>query len=493
MKWKNEVHDSRLGDDRDVANECAELRTYRKYRTLAWAAFLILTLALVASRLPFLSNTLLGEEGMFAALVLSPTPPSAEVANGLPQQLIAQIDGRRFYGSFEHPIIPYLVMERGVGVLGRAAHALDGGFNYRNQVARGCYFVLFSIGVLGLLWRAATALVAGDTSGPAFVVPAAVIYVLTTPLLLGASIQPQVDGSAGVMLMGLAAFVLLAGQGRPLQTPAFLVAGVLIGLGRIEWVLAFAVAALAVLAARAVLVRGEPLGLPLVLLAGLAAGSAISWMASPDDYLSGIDVLHRISAGATSSFETARQQRPLLTPVIVVAAAAVTLCAFRLRSVLAGASGTLMLTLGAIGVIAGFAASNWAGDGFPRYYAPALVALAYAVVDLAGRLDWSARGRVVAGVLVLAGLWPNLQFARDRLARDVSITSLPGASLRAMRAQMAVSAGWARAENAIPLENSSIWLYYPSISFVSKDLGLAGARELLTDNNPPDVERLRVP
>ncbi|MDR3465416.1 MAG: hypothetical protein P4M07_05680 [Xanthobacteraceae bacterium] len=465
----------------------------RSARLGAAAVFIGFVLMLGLSRVPFLSNTLLGEEGMFAALVLSPTPPSAEVPNGLPQQLIAQIDGRRFYGVFEHPIVPYLVMERGIGVLGRAAHALEGDFTYRNQVARGCFFALFAVGVLGLLWLAAIALVDTRASAPTFVIPAFVLYVLTTPLLLGASIQPQVDGSVGVMLMGLAAFAMAAGQGRALDKPAFWLAGILIGLGRIEWVIAFAVAALAVVIAQVALAERAQRLQPLLFLAGLAVGSALSYLASPADYLDGINVMSRISATSNGSFEAARQQRPLLTPALLTAAAALAFSAVRPRAVLGRASGTLILMLGGLGVILGFAASNWSGDGFPRYYAPALVALAVAVIDLAGRASWTSPGRIAAVLLILAGLWPNLQFARDRLARDVSITSLPGTSLAAMRAQMATSAAWASAEHAIPLENSSIWLYYPSISFVSKDLGLAGAKELLAENNPADLARLRVP
>lgn len=466
-------------------------RLVRSRPVLACLAFLVVTLALIASRLPFLSNTLLGEEGMFAALVLNPTPPSAEVANRLPQQLVAQIDGQRIYSSFEHPIVPYLIMERGVGVLGRAAHALDGSFAFRSAVARGCYLALFTIGVLGLIWLAAAKLT--EHTGPAFVNPALVIYVLTTPLLLGASIQPQVDGSVGVMLIGFAAFILVAWQGRSRETAAFLVAGILIGLGRIEWALAFAVAALAVLAAQVMLVARAPRYLPLVFVVGLAAGSALSYLTSPADYLSGVDVMRRISATSNGSLEAARQQRPLMTPALILAAAAVGFGAPRLRKLLTDASGALILGLGGVGVIVGFAASNWSGDGFPRYYAPALVALAYAVVDLARRVDWSSLGRIAAVLLILVGLVSNARFARDRLQQDVSISTYPGMSLASVRAQMAESARMASSEHAIPLEHSSFSIYYPGLSFVSRDLGLDGAKDLLAAKNPADLSRLRVP
>jgi hypothetical protein len=471
----------------------ASTPSYRSRRIIAVAAFFVLALALVVSRLPFLGNTLLGEEGMFAVLVLDPKTPSSEVANGLPQQLIAQIDGRRVYGIFEHQIVPYLIMERGVGILGRAAHTFERDFTYRNIVARGCYFVLFCIGVLGLLWLAAASIVETRLDGPRFVVAVLVVYFLSTPLLLGASIQPQVDGSVGVMLTGLAALTITAGLGRGQRSAALLAAGVLIGLGRIEWVLVFIPASLAVLVGQVALANQAPRHLPLIFVVGLVIGSAISYLASPDDYIAGIDLLKRFSTDASSSFEAARQQWFLLTPVFAAAASAVIFVMLQLRRLLREATGTLVLTLGSVGMIAGFAVSNWVGDGFPRYYAPAIVTLSYAIVDLATRTNWSNTNRVAAVSLMLVGGWFNLTYALNGLSNDSSITSLPGTRLALARAQMEESAKWAEADRAIPFEYSSFIIYYPNLSFVSRDLGLDIAKELLTETNPADVGRLRVP
>ncbi|MGG6498784.1 UNVERIFIED_CONTAM: hypothetical protein NY603_38235, partial [Bacteroidetes bacterium 56_B9] len=73
------------------------------------------------------------------------------------------------------------------------------------------------------------------------------------------------------------------------------------------------------------------------------------------------------------------------------------------------------------------------------------------------------------------------------------ISTYPGMSLASVRAQMAESARLAGSEHAIPLEHSSFPIYYPGLSFVSRDLGLAGAKELLAGGNPADLARLRVP
>jgi len=67
------------------AEQCRELSPSRVKAILVFA---VLLLMLVLSRLPFLPNTLLGEEGMFAALVLNPTPSSLVTPNRLKQQRV---------------------------------------------------------------------------------------------------------------------------------------------------------------------------------------------------------------------------------------------------------------------------------------------------------------------------------------------------------------------------------------------------------------------
>jgi hypothetical protein len=58
---------------------------------------------------------------------------------------------------------------------------------------------------------------------------------------------------------------------------------------------------------------------------------------------------------------------------------------------------------------------------------------------------------------------------------------------------MSTSAKLAATSHAIVLESTSIWIYYPEVNFVSGDLGLAGARELMATQFPNDVDRLVVP
>ena len=109
-------------------------------------------------------------------------------------------------------------------------------------------------------------------------------YGLTTPLAIGGSIQPHIDASVGVALVGLAAWLLTAVWGPGLQLWAAIAAGVLIGFGKQEWSLAFAAAGGVVLllsklwrCANASTLGGFALG--------LGVGTALTYGLSPTDYL----------------------------------------------------------------------------------------------------------------------------------------------------------------------------------------------------------------
>jgi hypothetical protein len=445
---------------------------------------------LIASRLPFLGNTLVGEEGIFAALVLSPTPSSAVTANGLPQLLVGQIEGRPAYTSFEHQIVPYIIIEDGLGALARRAGVFDRGAAYRTFIARGAFLLPFVVGVLGLLWLAAAG-PAGRPSGAALVPLAAVAYALTTPLAVGASVQPQVDGSVGSLLVGTAAFLLVATESTRWAKLAFPVAGALIGLGRHEWALAFSIAGLGASFLAALLRTGRA-GVSLGFVAGIAAGVGISLAVSTADYISSFHVMKRVYALPRDHIALLWRQVPWTAPVLLLGLLAAGLIVASLRRIASERPGTVILAAGGIGIAAGFAASGFGGDGFPRYYAPALIALAYAVVALAHGAWPRSVLRLATGAFA-AGVLANAWWLCDNRLRDVSITSSPGTHLGTLRAQLARSAGRVKAERAIVVEHSSLWLYFPDADFIGRDMGPEGARQFLLANHPHLADRLIMP
>lgn len=214
---------------------------------------LLVVAAVLLLRLPFLANPMVGEEGAFAYLVASPVPSSRYTPDHRPQMLIGQIGQQPMLYPFQHAIIPYVVLETGVGTVLRAAGAASRSARVRTIAVRSAYLVLFMLGCGGLLWFASGNLLAAAIGG----------FALSTPLLVGASIQPQVDGGMGVLLIG-GAGALLAWQRSTGQVLRAALAGVLVGVGRQEWAMAFLAASAlqagvtAAVTARVAVHRGNP-------------------------------------------------------------------------------------------------------------------------------------------------------------------------------------------------------------------------------------------
>ena len=256
--------------------------------------------------------------------------------------------------------------------------------------------------------------------------------------------------------------------------------------------MAFLAAGLGAALLAAVLRTGRA-GLPLGFVAGVMAGVGISLAVSTADYMASFNVMERVYAMPNSRLDLLRRQLVYTAPVLVLGLLAAGLIAYHLRRAASERPGTVVLTAGGIGIAAGFAASGWGGDGFPRHFAPALIVLAYAVVALmrTGLFPHAVR-RLAAGAFA-AGLAVNAVWLHDAWERGVSITSAPGTDLAALRAQLARSAARAKAERAIVLEHASIWLYHPDVDFIGRDMGAVGARQFMLANHPHLADRLIMP
>lgn len=202
-------------------------------RVWPFACAVVLIFALMASRLPFMENVLIGEEGSHAHFVL--LPPSANSAtDGLPKLLVGEIAGKPIHDIIERTIVPHWILENVAVHFAPKVDIHAATDETKSAAARTPFLVLFVIGTAGLVVLASLAGFAASTI---------VLFTLLTPLAVGGSIQPQVDGSLGVALLGLAATLTIAGDRR--RVPAFhAVAGFLCGLGKHEWAAAFAIAAL---------------------------------------------------------------------------------------------------------------------------------------------------------------------------------------------------------------------------------------------------------
>jgi hypothetical protein len=467
----------------------------RPLRTLS--VFLLLLGGCVALRLPFLGATLVGEEGSFAYLIAGPIASGRLTHDGLPQMMVGMLGDAPALYPFQRTIMPYILLEYGPGTLLRALNITLLPETARTATVRSAYFALYLIGVAGMLWRAARE---GADSN---CLPVAVATFATcAPLAVAGSVQPQIDGSIGVLLLGVAALLLVPnGEMRGIAWRGLL-AGFIVGLGRHEWGLALLGGTLGALLLAALLLRDAAerqaawsalLPVPL----GLLIAASLSFGLSPSEFLSGFDVQRRVTGHASWMALLRRDVLHASAAMLLLSLVGLLLLA-RLRATLAEAPGIAVITGAGLILFAGAAATGWPGDGFARYYAPVLVLAGTAGVALTGAqrsgLACAAKMPVVGLLLlaILAGLVPLHAAWRNGL----SITSGAGVELGHVRAgYSAVAAEWASDPAYAPLRlaPAGLWLYHPLTSFLGTDMGLEFGGTYLAEQHPDWAPRLRAP
>lgn len=470
----------------------------------ALAAALLTLVA--AARLPFIGNMLAGEEGYFAALVLNSVPTSALDEKHLPREIAGFIDGKPILQTFHRTVMPYMIMEK----VGRAVAARNALGRLPPEplsiAARWPFAFMFLLGSLGLIAVTVQAGTFNDqrqekrlSAASALVPFGVVLWSLTTPLAVGASIQPQVDGSVGVLLLGSAAALLAVGEiAHPAACWRFLAAGVLAGLGKHEWALAFAAAAFA--AALVCLLDGPGWRRTATAIAfflvGVVLAVALSFAASPDDYRSGFNVMANIFETTGGELWALQEsQWPFTAPVLVLVLIDGIFIIAVLRPLVRTAPGVLLAYLGAAAIVIGYAASGWRGDNFPRYFAPPLVILPLVFVAL-----WLRFRNVIAPAIgwtvaaaALVGLGTNYEFLAASHNAELSLGDLRGAPLQQLAQEYATAAQLAHDTNGVVFTVTTTWIYHQGINFITSGLGKAGATEYLALHFPAFKDRIVFP
>jgi hypothetical protein len=462
------------------------------YLKILLAVALLIVIAM--ARLPFIGNVLAGEEGDFAALVLDDVPTSVASDTHLPRDQIGFIDGKPVLTSFHRTIMPYIILER----LGRAfavRHALGrlpaGELTVAARLPFAIIFLLGSFGLIALTVHAASSTSRRPALAATLAPLGVTLWALTTPLAVGASIEPQVDGSVGVLLVGTAASLLVIGdiEHRTARW-RFLVAGLLAGLGKHEWALAFAAAALGT-AVIGLLFSSErrqtALALALFLLA-LAVAVALSYAVSPADYRNGFGIMESFysrTGGHLWALEA--PQLPFTLPVVLLVAVDGLFLAMLLRPLLRAAPGVLLAYLGGAAIALGYIVSGWPGDFFPRYFAPPLIISAIVFVALwlrfkdrvAPALGWT----VVAGAVI--GLGANAIFLARTYDSKVALTSFRGTPLAQLQQNATAAAKlWRDSHGGIVFTFTPTWIYYQGINYISAGLQKFEAEEHIETSYP---------
>lgn len=446
-----------------------------------WAPAVLLAVGLFATaalRAPFLDLPLSGEEGIFAMLAVDNGRPAPAARESI---AVARAGGRDAWEAPQHPLPPYVFLIHAVRPLLAPEHFGALPLEQKSRLARWPFFAL-SIAAwicwLALAWKSA----AGDASGWKLAL-AALLFANSAPLVVGASIQPQLDGSFGVLAVCVSA-LCLAFSNRSAAAGAG--AGFAAALGKNEWALAFAAAcALAWLAGRFFKTApdaSEQRAIPWA-FAGLVAGTLLSAVLDWANYRDGFLLMFKFGLGTPQPWSTTFAQRlPWIWPLFpMLALAAWLFCSNRAHA--ANPAHRLLFFYG-IALSAGYLATNWTSDFFPRYFAPPLFALccyvALACASPGFRLHRAAA--TALPLLLCAGsIFHVYQLVQQR-AQDRTLGSYPGTAASELSAAYpdyyARRAGYA-ARGELPVTNAAYGYYYPDADYTTRPDGTA----------PPPPER----
>ncbi|WP_146129730.1 hypothetical protein [Jezberella montanilacus] len=315
-----------------------------------------------------------------------------------------------------------------------------------------------------------------------------VLYAFTTPLLVGGSIQANLEGSIGVALFGLSSLIAYLGvyELRKNVSVYIFIAGFLISLGKNEWPLIalftsfFYILVLQFLYRDAAcsLVRKRQFSTALTYVFGLLAGILFCYLLSPKDYVDGYLLMRNMNGSHLPILGLVRATWSFLYPVAALVGFALFLYIIRFKKNFEYGP-IIFIWLGSgIGMFTGFLNSGWIGDGFPRYFIPSVISLLPFLLIV---LRETKRNKdVFLAAILLIGLMINgLSLAQSYLHRE-SITSVPGLSTIKLRSDTISLVGQNSADrNLIPFDHFAIRYYFPDADMVSNGMGLAGAKFIL--------------
>lgn len=448
--------------------------------------------AIAALRIPFLSNVLIGEEGSFAYLVLDPLP----VVRGLDAIVVGRIDGIDRLIFPEHSIIMYKLLDTVGRQIGRLLPICqNASMDCTTIRARSPFLVLFLCGI-AIAMLATRRMLAFGRPRTFAIQLMALFYIASAPLLVAGSIQPQIDGALGVVILATsAAFILAFRSDRDATHPIFLfLSGLTSAFGKDEWVLGlsgtlFTVSALAICFSFNPKSRrwnfvaaGMTLKICFFVFSGVIVGQFLIYSYSPGSYLAGLGVMSRIDAMKLSTLDQIRRTWILSYPVFLACGLALALIALKLKRYSLCRPTVIIIAGWAAVITIGYAYSGFSGDGLPRYYCPAAILAAIALICIFRELALRQAGFVAAVLVLGTGIGFNLTSLLRSYERGVAIASSPGTSLERVKNRY-VALAKAYRGNPI-LEWSPIGVYFRNVDWISSDLGEKGAALFLRQLRP---------
>ena len=469
---------------------------------------------LIGARIPFLDQVLIGEEGSHALLIMGynsntsnlildeTTTKIAHLIDANCLLVIAHINGVDTVVRPSRNIVPYCFL----GTIGKTSFQLlspkNLSFNNKSFAARAIFLGISSLGMIALLIMCS--LVSLKVDGYFRLMPFLIfIYASCNPLAVGASIQPQIDGVFGFLLLGLACLFLYFGSLTSLSTTKKLIFGFFVGfisaLAKNEWPLAlifgilFLVIVLYLMRMFKVfflqnnlLNKNLEFFTAVSIITGALSGIFFCYLISPSDYLAGYSLMKGINSGNTSYFKNfinaIRFNFELLSPFIVIWVAGLILLIKNLKKLIQSNFNYVIMWVWGSLIGMGYLLGGWGGDGFPRYYLPPLILCsAFLICQLTiGR--YSSRTKSYALIFVLILVLISVYKLTRIYLKDESIT-IPGNSVAIQDEIIGAAKVVNRDPFGIVFHHSSLRFYFPDTNFISQAIGKEGAEQWKLPNS----------
>lgn len=466
---------------------------------LRLAICLLFFITIIAMRIPFLDKVLSGEEGSHAALIVNKID-GTEIILGIPGPaythgclpLVGHIDGKDILANPSRNIMPYCILNKGIQPFAGPIWEKLESFKDKTIFARSVFLGIASIGFISCLL--ACLLVSFKLNRFAILIPYLILlYASSTPFLVGASIQPQLDGTIGLALLCTSFLLMFITsqeyvKGNSRYALIFL-GGVLLSLCKNEWPLAFMASIFGLLVLNYLvqvigeyyprfswlsLSFGEIKSSGIIILSiGLLIGVTVSIVLSPSDYFSGLHLMNSVEKRHYSSLALLKNYQEILMPLggLLITGIIFTIASFYNKNSARSFLPLVYFTF-AINIALGFIWSGWLGDGFPRYYAPpTMLATLYLIALLPLVANKIGSSISIVSILFLSFLiFGNAKALAIYYKNSISIT-VPGDTNWIQSDLKRAYKISSENPNAVLMTHSSVYFYFPSTNFISRDLG----------------------
>ena len=412
----------------------------------AKATVICVWLLVIITPVPFLSNLLISEEGMFAYLVVD--NGKTRVVDNRGVLLVGRLKGDDLWEAPRHPILPYWVMMKILRPFSGESDFDNLTLEAKTRKARIPFYCLYVLAwvlmfIIGFwLFK--------RKSLRELLFPMGIIgFVGTWRLVVGGAVQTYYDGNLGVLLITVCALLLCTApriRCFPIRVLVLFLGGFVSALGKNEWALALFAAVLGAILVRCVysiLSRTKNMQLSrsfwllsLPVLPGVILGSAFHYFLDPFNYVQGFVVMGTFSIDSSASWiHTFILRLPWIWPLFLMVFFALLLGWGSIKEMLTTHFPQMILLLWGIAMLCGFMISPHLGDGFPRWFCPPMFALLAFLVARLVYWDRSSRRPVfVIGILLCLMTVFNLYHLYDCHTRQISIGTVPGRSLLKHRA-----------------------------------------------------------